>query len=81
MGQARTTTPPSQRPSRMPLLISILALAVSIISASLTFHVFTLTNRPYVGTVDASVGFEEKEPPTYMIWTFTTKNTGLFPLA
>lgn len=64
------------------VVISILSLVVSVSAVIVAFRAFTVTQRPYVGIVEAAIVFQsatQGATPTAFQYQFTIKNVGALP--
>jgi hypothetical protein len=61
-----------------PILISTLALIISVGGFLYTIRTYSVSHRPYLGIVESNFQLVEN-PPRAIIWKFIVKNTGSQP--
>lgn len=62
----------------LPLVISLLALGLSLVGLLYTARTYAVLHRPYIGIVDMPFQLVEN-PPRGMIWKVVLKNVGSIP--
>jgi hypothetical protein len=68
------------RRDRLPQILSIVALVISVMAIFVSWRTYSLSYRPYLGITAIKESYENGESsPTRINWAITIKNTGNLP--